>query len=195
MRKLTYLIATSIDGFIGHPDTGDGAFFEQWLTGDFPATLFGEFGDTVPTAARKAVGMDAKPLTRFDTIIQGRKSYQVALDMDVTSPYGHLRQYVASRSLTASPDPDVEMISGDLVGKVRELKAEDSELDIYLCGGGDLAGALIDEIDELIVKTYPVLLGSGVPFASAGFALRRYELTSCRAFGNGATVTTYRTAR
>ncbi|MFI5802298.1 dihydrofolate reductase family protein [Streptomyces sp. NPDC051561] len=194
MRKLTYYIAASLDGFIGHPETGDGAFFaEEFLTGDFPVFMIGEYGDTIPTASRKAVGIEGAPLTRFDTIIQGRKSYQVALDMGITSPYAHLRQYVASRSLTTSPDPDVEIISDGLVEKVRELKAEDGDLGIYLCGGGDLAGTLIEEIDELVIKTYPLLLGSGVPMATAGFALRFYELTSCRTFDNGAVVTTYRT--
>ncbi|MFJ4874673.1 dihydrofolate reductase family protein [Streptomyces sp. NPDC088745] len=195
MRKLIYYIATSIDGFIGHPETGDGSFFEQFASGDFHAFLLGEYGDTVPAFGRAHLGIADAPLTRFDTVVQGRRSNQVAYDMGITSPYAHLRQYVASRSLTESPDPAIELIQGDLVQKVRELKAEDSELDIYLCGGGEIAGQLVEEIDELVIKTYPVLVGSGIPMASAGFALRRYELTSVRSFDNGAIVSTYRKIR
>ncbi|MFJ2740355.1 dihydrofolate reductase family protein [Streptomyces sp. NPDC087440] len=195
MRKLIYYVATSIDGFIGDPDTGDGSFFEQFSSGDFHDFMLGEYGDVLPSFAREHLGIADTPLTRFDTVIQGRRSNQVAYDMGITSPYAHLRQYVASRSLTETPDPAIELIQGDLVEKVRELKAEDGTLDIYLCGGGEIAGQLVDEIDELVIKTYPVLVGSGVPLASAGFALRRYELTSCRSFDNGATVTTYRTVR
>jgi dihydrofolate reductase len=195
LRKLTYCIATSIDGFIGHPDTGDGAFFEQFSSGDFHIFMLDEYGDTIPAFGREALGIADKPLTRFDTVIQGRRSNQVAYDMGITSPYAHLRQYVASRGLAETPDPAIELIQGDLVEKVRELKAEDGELGIYLCGGGDIAGQLIDEIDELVVKTYPVLVGSGIPMASAGFALRRYELTECRSFDNGAIVSTYRKIR
>ncbi|MCX5204291.1 dihydrofolate reductase family protein [Streptomyces sp. NBC_00237] len=195
MRKLTYYVAASLDGFIGHPDTGDGAFFEQLASGEYHRFMFDAFADTLPTLAREHFGIADKPLTRFDTVIQGRKSNQVAYDQGVTSPYAHLRQYVASRTLAAYPDPSVELIRGDLVAKVRELKAEDGELGIYLCGGGEIAGQLIDEIDELIIKTYPLLVGSGVPMASAGFGLRRYELTECRTFDNGAVVTTYRKAR
>ncbi|MGW7414765.1 dihydrofolate reductase family protein [Streptomyces sp. NPDC054863] len=195
MRKLTYYIASSLDGFIGHPETGDGAFFEQLATGEYHRFMFGEFADTLPTFARKHLGLDDKPLTRFDTIVQGRRSNQVAFDQGITSPFAHLRQYVASRTLTDYPDPAVELIRDDLVGKVRELKAEEGGLGIYLCGGGDIAGQLIDEIDELIIKTYPLLVGSGTPMASAGFALRRYELTECRTFDNGAIVSTYRKIR
>ncbi len=195
MRKLIYYIATSIDGFIGHPETGDGSFFEQFSSGDFHAFLLGEYGDTIPAFGRAHLGIADTPLTRFDTVVQGRRSNQVAYDMGITSPYAHLRQYVASRSLTESPDPAIELIRDDLVEKVRELKAEDSELDIYLCGGGEIAGQLVEEIDELVVKTYPVLVGSGIPMASAGFALRRYELASVRGFDNGAVVSTYRKIR
>ncbi|GAA3492173.1 dihydrofolate reductase family protein [Streptomyces cremeus] len=195
MRKLIYYIATSIDGFIGHPETGDGSFFEQFASGDFHAFLLGEYGDTIPAFGRAHLGIADAPLTRFDTVVQGRRSNQVAYDMGITSPYAHLRQYVASRSLTESPDPAIELIQGDLVEKVRELKAEDGELDIYLCGGGEIAGQLVEEIDELVIKTYPVLVGSGIPMASAGFALRRYELTSVRSFDNGAIVSTYRKIR
>ncbi|MFF0743866.1 dihydrofolate reductase family protein [Streptomyces sp. NPDC004111] len=195
MRKLTYYIASSLDGFIGEPDTGDGAFFEKFATGEFHRFMFDEFADTLPTFARKHLGIDDRPLTRFDTVVQGRRSNQVAYDQGVTSPYAHLRQYVATRTLTEYPDPAVELIRDDLVGKVRELKAEDGELGIYLCGGGEIAGQLADEIDELIIKTYPVLVGSGVPMASAGFALRQYELAECRTFDNGAIVATYRKKR
>ncbi|MFJ6695591.1 dihydrofolate reductase family protein [Streptomyces sp. NPDC091272] len=195
MRELTYYIASSLDGFIGDPHTGDGAFFEQLASGEYHRFMFDEFSDTLPTFAREHLGLEGKPLTRFDTVIQGRRSNQVAYDQGVTSPYAHLRQYVASRTLTEYPDPAVELIRDDLVGKVRELKAEEGGLGIYLCGGGDIAGQLIDEIDELIIKTYPFLVGSGIPMASAGFALRQYELSDCRTFDNGAIVATYRKIR
>ncbi|MFG3013690.1 hypothetical protein ACGFZB_25230 [Streptomyces cinerochromogenes] len=36
-------------------------------------------------------------------------------------------------------------------------------LDIWLCGGGRLAGTLWPEIDELLIKTYPVVAGTGIP--------------------------------
>ncbi|GGS91748.1 hypothetical protein GCM10010254_09590 [Streptomyces chromofuscus] len=115
----------------------------------------------------------------------------MALKEGVTSPYAHMRQYVASRSLTRSPDPEVEIIAEGLVGRVRALKAEDGALGIYLCGGSRLAGELIDEIDELVVKTYPVVLGSGMPMFGSGYAVGAFALESVRTFGNGAVVTTY----
>ncbi|KJK36818.1 deaminase [Streptomyces variegatus] len=190
MRKLTYYIACSLDGFIGDPG-GDGSAMIRFVDEEFLAFLKAEFPETVPTQGRRALGMDDLPNRRFDTVIQGRGSYDLALKEGITSPYAHLREYVASTTLTESPDPNVEIIADDLVGKVRELKAEEGEFGIYLCGGSKVAGELLDEIDELVIKTYPLVYGSGMPMFAAGFALSEFTLESARTFGNGALVSTY----
>jgi dihydrofolate reductase len=102
-----------------------------------------------------------------------------------------MRQFVASRTLRTSPDPDVEIIAEDVVGRVRALKAEDGDLGVYLCGGSQLAGELLDEIDELVIKTYPQVYGSGMPMFGSGFAITDFTLESVRTFKNGALVRTY----
>lgn len=190
MRKLTYLIACSIDGFIGDPD-GDASAMYPFVTGEFAEYMTSEHPDTNPVHVRRLIGTEDAPLKEFDTIIQGRGSYDEALKEGITSPYPHLREYVASRSLAESPDPHVEIIADDLVGKVRELKAEDSEFGIYLCGGAQLAGELLDEVDELVIKTYPVVFGTGMPMFGSGFSVTEFELDGVRAFDNGVVVRTY----
>ncbi|MFJ8144185.1 dihydrofolate reductase family protein [Streptomyces sp. NPDC096048] len=190
MRKLTYFIACSIDGFIGGPD-GDASFMFPFVDEEFFAFLASEYPETVSTQGRRRLGIDDLPNKRFDTVVQGRASYDLALREGITSPYAHLREYVASRTLTESPDPNVEIIPADLVGRVRELKAEDSAFDIYLCGGSVVAGELIDEIDELVVKTYPVVLGTGMPMFGSGFQVSEFVPETVRTFGNGVVVRTY----
>ncbi|MFJ5140706.1 dihydrofolate reductase family protein [Streptomyces sp. NPDC088707] len=189
MRKLTYFIACTIDGFIGDPK-GDATSMYQFVDAEFLEFLSGEYPETVSAQGREMLGIDAEN-QRFDTVVQGLGSYRVALDIGVTSPYGHLREVVATRSLAESPDANVELIADDLVGRIRELKAEDSPLDIWLCGGSTVAGELIEEIDELIIKTYPQVYGSGMPMFGAGFEPRDFELNDLRVFGNGAFVRTY----
>ncbi|MFL9659013.1 dihydrofolate reductase family protein [Streptomyces sp. PB17] len=194
MRKLTYFVACSIDGFIGGPD-GDATFMVPFVDEEFFAFLKSEYPETLPTHGRRPLGIDDLPNKRFDTIVQGRASYDLALKEGVTSPYAHLREYVASRTLTESPDPNVEIISTDLVGRVRELKAEDSAFDIYLCGGAAVAGELADEVDELVIKSYPVVLGTGMPMFASGFAVSEFVTDSVRTFGNGVVVRTYHRKR
>ncbi|MFD9242602.1 dihydrofolate reductase family protein [Streptomyces sp. NPDC059556] len=189
MRKLTYFIACTIDGFIGDPK-GDATSMYQFVDAEFLEFLTGEYPETVSAQGREMLGIDAGN-KRFDTVVQGLGSYQIALDMGITSPYGHLRELVATRSLAESPDANVELIADDLVGRIRELKAEDSPLDIWLCGGSVIAGELIEEIDELVIKTYPQVYGSGMPMFGADFEPRDFELNDLRVFGNGAFVRTY----
>ncbi|MFJ4272687.1 dihydrofolate reductase family protein [Streptomyces coelicoflavus] len=194
MRKLTYFIACSIDGFIGGPD-GDASFMYPFVDEEFLEFLKEEYPETIPTQGRRALGIDDLPNKRFDTVVQGRASYDLALKEGNSSPYAHLREFVASRTLAESPDPNVEIVSADLAGRVRELKAEDSALDIYLCGGSVVAGELVDEIDELVIKTYPVILGTGMPMFASGFEVSEFVTDSVRSFGNGAVVRTYHRKR
>lgn len=174
----------------GHAPGGAADFGTPFVTGDFLEYLKTDCRDTLPTLARQAFGIDDAPNTQYDTVIQGRASYDLALDIKVTSPYAHLREYVASRSIKESPDPHVEIVSGDVVSKVRELKQENG-LGIYHCGGASLAGLLRDEVDELVIKTYPVVLGSGMPMFATGFSISEFTLDSVRAFDNGVLVRTY----
>ncbi|MFI9761967.1 dihydrofolate reductase family protein [Streptomyces sp. NPDC051963] len=190
MRKLTYFVACSLDGFIGDP-AGDATTMLRFVDEEFLDFLRGEYPETVSTHGRRALGLDDLENKRFDTIIQGRASYETALKEGVTSPYAHLREYVASRTLKESPDPHVEIIADDLVGKVRELKAEDGEFGIYLCGGSQLAGELLDEIDELVIKSYPIVYGTGMPMFGSGLGVTEFALDDVRTFKNGALVRTY----
>ncbi len=194
LRKLTYYIACSIDGFIGDPG-GDATTMYRFADEEFVEFVSAEYPETVPTPIRRTIGIDDRPNQKFDTIIQGRASYDIALKDGLTSPYAHLREYVASRTLKESPDPHVEIVAEDLVAKVRELKAEDGGLGIYLCGGSVLAGELLDEIDELVIKTYPVVLGAGMPMFGSGVTVTDFELDAVRTFKNGALVRTYNRKR
>ncbi|MFJ6695592.1 dihydrofolate reductase family protein [Streptomyces sp. NPDC091272] len=192
MRKLTYYVGMSLDGFIAAPDHAVDAYpvSEEFLK-DF---LLGEYPDCLPTHIRRHFDADDVPNKHFDTMLQGRTTYQPALDIGITSPYAHLRQYVVSRSLTdagPSPSPDVQLVTGDVVTKVRELKAEDGELGIYLAGGANLAGQLIDEIDEIVLKVYPVVIGDGIRLFSTEFGVHSFSLDSTRGYANGTLVLTY----
>lgn len=109
--------------------------------------------------------------------------------MAISNPYAHLKTYVISTTLDTLESP-VELYAGDPLDLVRRLKSEDG-LDLYLCGGGKLAGALLTEIDRLIVKTYPVVAGSGIPDLSGAFNPTPFTPTQRHTFDNGATVTSY----
>ncbi|MFG1997652.1 dihydrofolate reductase family protein [Spirillospora sp. NPDC048911] len=189
MRKLTYYVASTIDGFIGGPD-GKSEFL-PWSP-DMVEYLNERMPETVPTAFRAPAGLAEAANERFDTVLMGATTYRMGLQDGVTSPWQHLRQYVFSGSITAIDEPGVTLVQGDALEAVRRLKNEEEGLGIWLSGGGKLAGSLLPEIDELILKLYPVVIGTGIrAFATRELQAGHFDLTGTRTFDNGAAVLTY----
>ncbi|WP_369147001.1 dihydrofolate reductase family protein [Streptomyces sp. R44] len=183
MRKLTYYIAATLDGYIAGPD-GQYDFFP--FEGEEAAAILADFPETMPTPTRDPLGIADRAPERFDTVIMGRATYEPGLKLGWTSPYAHLKQYVVSRTLT-SPDPAVTVVD-DPVALVRELKEQDG-LDIWLCGGGKLAAALRDEIDLLIIKRNPIVIGSGIPLFDGPFTPTNFVPVGTRSFDSGFAIT------
>ena len=118
MRELVYYVAVSIDGYIALPD---GSYEAFPLEGDHMAAYVSEFADALPSHVLSALGKRA-PGNLFDTVIQGRRSYDVARAAGIERPYAHLTEYVASRSETKSPEGVT--FTADALATVRELKRQ-----------------------------------------------------------------------
>jgi dihydrofolate reductase len=188
MRRLVYYISVTQDGFIAGPN-GEYDFFV--MNDDLAGTLNARFPETIPADLREVVGITEENKV-FDTVLMGRITYEVGLPHGIVSPYRQLRQYVFSTTLDELPGPDIELVAGDPVAKVRELKTGD-RMDIWLCGGALLAGVLYDEIDALILKRHPILIGAGIPLVVGGYAPRIFGLTEQFTVEGGVTISTYET--
>ncbi|MFI9261584.1 dihydrofolate reductase family protein [Streptomyces sioyaensis] len=193
MRRLVYCIASTLDGFIAGPDgadpTGPDGFWQ--VPEDYLGHLAAELPEILPVHARSALGITADNI-RFDTVLEGRRTYEIGLKAGLTDAYPHLRHLVFSRTMTQSPDPAVELVADDPVATVRALKAAPGK-DIWLLGGSELAGALYPEIDQLLLKLSPLTVGHGIPLFSPGTAFdpRTWELTEHTLLQSGAAFLTY----
>jgi len=154
MRRLVYSVAASLDGFISGPQ---GEY--DWIVQD-PAFDFAALWD------------------RFDTLLMGRRTYEVAITrLDFLTSMGK-KIVVTSTTLDPAKYPDVTILAGDIADAVARLKADPgagSEKDIWLMGGGALFRAMLDAglVDSVEVAVSPVLLGGGVPLIPVG---RRHTL-------------------
>jgi dihydrofolate reductase len=189
-RELTYYIAASIDGYIAAPD---GAFNAFPMPPDVRDAMLEARPETVPTAYRAPAGVADAPNRLYDTVLMGKGTYLPGLNEGNPSPYAHLRQYVFSSTLDPALAEDVTFTTADPATSVRELKQEAGK-GIWLCGGGKLAGALIGEIDEIVVKRYPVLFGGGIPMFAGAYAPTGFALAENRTFDSGAVLQTFRKA-
>ena len=187
MRKLVYYVACTVDRFIARLDGS----FDFYLTeGEHLADLVDLFPETVPGHLRAIVGV-TRFNQQFDAVLMGRGTYEVGLKEGITSPYPHLKQYLFSRSIKQSPNTEVKLISGDAAETVRSLKQMPGK-DIWLCGGGELATTLFSEIDELILKVNPILLGEGIPLFSGPIVESALEITYSKLYSNGFMLLQYR---
>ena len=187
MRGLIYYVACTVDGFIAREDGSLDCFL---TAGEHFAHILESFPETIPAHLRDVLGVRAMN-KRFDVVLMGRKTYEVGLDIGITNPYPHLKQYLFSSGMKESPDSEVQLVSGDAVAIVKELKREAGK-DIWLCGGGNLATQLFPEIDELILKVNPVVIGSGIPLFRGAVKPTAVEVVASKGYKNGFRLTHYR---
>ncbi|MEE4024910.1 dihydrofolate reductase family protein [Gordonia sp. PKS22-38] len=192
MRKLIYLVAATLDGFIAASAGSDpsGTVFE--LEGDHASSLLDEYPETIPFHVRPMIGMGDVEPRHFDTVLEGRASYEIGRSQGVSDAYPHLRHLVFSSTLDATPAESIELVTSDAIAHVRALKAEQGR-DIWLCGGGSLAASLRTEIDEIHLKLHPVVLGTGIPLLAPPTTpeVDRFRLRSAQPFQSGVSLMIY----
>lgn len=173
MRKITFGCANSLDNFIARKDGG----FDWIMWSDEVTEIMNEYW------------------AKFDTILMGRKTYEVALAQSKgkKNPYPNIKSYVFSRTWEAKKDDDVEIVTSDAVEFVCNLKAQDGK-EICLMGGGDFAKTLLEAklIDEIGFNIHPVLLGSGIPLFLEMKEQINLELIECKTLKNGCVVVSYK---
>jgi len=130
----------------------------------------------------------------IDTVLMGRKTYEVALrNRRGGGGYPGIKTYVFSRTLAEGADGSVTVVARDAAGFVRELKQAAGK-DICLMGGGEVAQSLFEAglIDEIGFNVHPVLLGAGIPLFHPMSRQIDLELRECRPFQNGCVLISYR---
>lgn len=189
MRKLVYYVATTLDGYIAGPDGGDPSGAEYFpLSPDLIQFIVEHYPETLPGPARAAMGIDG-PGRVFDTVLEGRASYELGLAVGLADAYPHLRHLVFSSTLQQGDSP-VEFVRDNAVGRVRALKAEAGK-DIWLAGGGTLAHSLLPEIDRLVLKQNRSIIGDGVPLFRGPFQPHMFTPVHETLLESGVRVVTY----
>lgn len=189
MRKLIYYVATTLDGYIAGPDGGDPSaqsFFP--VTPDIVEFIAAQFPETLPAPAREAMGIDG-PGQIFDTVLEGRASYEVGVAAGIDDAYPHLRHLVFSTTLATVAGTHIELVTGDALDRARTLKTEEGK-DIWLVGGGKLAHSLLPEIDRLVIKQSPAVIGSGIPMFDGPFEATMFTPVDALLLDSGVRVVT-----
>lgn len=187
MRKLTFAMNVSLDGYVAAPgdDLGwsmpsDELF--QWWSDRVAATDLALYGRRIweemsshwPTA-------DQQPGVTPAEVAFARR-------------WQDMPKVVFSSTIGAV-DGSARLVTGDAVTEIARLKAEDGgPMDI--CGATLAAAAMrAGLIDEYVLATAPVVLGGGKPFFTGLAQWVHLTLVETRTFPGGVVLTRYETRR
>jgi dihydrofolate reductase len=171
-------IATSLDGYIAE---ADGKI---------------DFLHAYPDPVDEDMGWQAF-MSGVDALLMGRRTYETVIGFGIEWPYS-MPVYVWSSTLkspAAGLDGKVTMISGD-VRQVLEHMYSQGHFQIYVDGGQVIQSFLSEDlIDEMIITTIPILLGSGIRlFGDPGRKLM-FRCTASKTFSNGTVQSVYERIR
>ncbi|MGH3346517.1 MAG: dihydrofolate reductase family protein [Nocardioides sp.] len=201
--RLTTVTNVSLDGVTqGHRRIDVGTRREDGPEADGSGG-FERFGWGPPLLDDEASTFISQAFQRAAAFLFGRRTYEIfagswGAGMDPGNPVGEALntrpKYVASNMLRDPQWPDTTVLSGDVAAAVGELRAErEGELQVW--GSGTLFRWLLDHrlVDEIVLLTYPVVVGQGTRlFPGTGQDLG-LELVDMQSTPNGLAIQTYRT--
>jgi len=173
MQKIIYYVASSLDGLIA-----------------------GE-NDDISKFVLKGKGVEKyqADLQNFKTVIMGRRTYEFGylFGLKPGQPaYPNMEHHIFSETLKFDNAAGSVHIEPKSIERVIEIK-ENSKTDIYLCGGGDFAGWLLDNglVDQLKLKLNPIILGNGIRLFGNSKTSTKWDLIEKESFDNGLQILTY----
>ena len=161
-----FYTASSLDGFIATEEHSLDWLLKQDIDQDGPMAY---------PAFEQTIGALAMGASTFEWVMRhedGRWGYT-----QPTWVFTH-------RDLTVPEGADIRLTSGDVAEVHAEMVGAAGDKDLWVVGGGDLAGQFADAglLDEVWVQYAPVTLGSGAPLLPRQLDLELLDVARNRNF-------------
>jgi dihydrofolate reductase len=193
MRKIVVLSFISLDGVMQAPGGPEEDSSDDFQYGGWTVPYWDDFGSKV---------MGEQMSMPFDLLL-GRKTYDIFAaywpKQDPSTlanvPFNKATKYVVSSSSPELTWEKSELIDGDVVAKLKDLKQKDGPM-LQVHGSGNLIQTLLqnDLVDELWLKIYPITLGSGKRLFAEGTMPAAFELTDSKISPSGVIIANYKRA-
>jgi dihydrofolate reductase len=127
-------------------------------------------------------------------MVEGSTTYEWVLDdQDILAHPGKWQDFhgdktvfvFTSRQLPVPEGADVRFLSGSVADALPAIREAAGERDIWVVGGGDLAGQFLDAgaLDEIAISVAPVALTGGAPLFPRRVESDRLRLASATKVG------------
>lgn len=193
MRKIVVLSFVSLDGVMQAPGGPEEDTSGDFKYGGWTFPYFDEFAGEIMTEQMSVP---------FDLLL-GRKTYDIFAaywpkqdeSNMPTTPFNNATKYVVSASSPKLDWVHSELIDGDVVAKLKELKAQDGPM-LQVHGSGNLIQTLLknDLVDELWLKIFPVTLSTGKRLFAEGTMPAGFKLTETKTSPSGVIFANYKRA-
>ncbi len=194
MRKIVVLTFVSLDGVMQAPGGSDEDRAEGFKYGGWTFPYFDE-------AAGQEMG---KQISGSFDLLLGRKTYDIFAPYwpqqdpkanPVAGPFNKAKKYVVSHGSPKLIWDNSELINGDVATKLKELKAQTGPI-LQVHGSSKLAQTLLqnDLVDELWLKTFPVVLGKGKRLFDDNAVPHTWEMTYSNVTPSGVIFANYKRA-
>jgi dihydrofolate reductase len=162
-----YYTATTLDGFIADPNNSLDWLFTRQREGDGPLN----YDDFIAEVGAMAMGS-----TTYEWILDHEFAGKDPTEWKW--PYDLPCWVFTHRELQAVPGAPIEPTSADVADVHKQMADAAGERNIWIVGGGDLAGQFAGAglLDEVLVSIAPVTLGAGAPLLPRRIELRLEEL-------------------
>lgn len=174
MTELVYHVAVTVDNFISDKNGNTDDFLQE--------------GEHVQDFLEQ--------IKNYDSVLMGTKTYEYGFRYGLKpgeAGYKGIKHYIFSKSLNFDSNQDVELVKGDAVSFIANLKKEQNKK-IWLCGGGELASSLLESklIDRLILKVNPVIIGEGIPLFGNSKKKVHLQLINIKTYNSGVSLVEYK---
>jgi len=172
--KTQYYTATSLDGFIATEDDS-----LDWLF------ALADIGESSYPAFIAEVGALAMGAATYEWMM--RHAEAVTAEVGSPWPYTQPAWVFTTRALPKVEGADIRFVSGDVRPVHEAMRAAAGAKNIWIVGGGDLAGQFHDAelIDEMIVQIGSATLGKGKPLFPRRVMSPALRLIAVRQMGTG----------
>ena len=172
--KTQYYTAASLDGFIATEDHS-----LEWLfsLADINQSSYPEFIEQV--------GAIAMGSSTYEWML--RNADTINAQMGLPWPYTQPVWVFSHRVLPKIPHVNIHYVQGDVREHHQQMIAAASDKNIWIVGGGDLAGQFYDAglLDEMIIQIGSVTLGKGQPVFPRRALSPALKLKSVQQMGEG----------